>query len=86
MYECCIGIKNGILFIFYRLIPYKFLPNIEFIQTGAVQGWRAHRHPHPQTLISLFNFIIISSIVMPRLIILHPPGGASGVKRYRYTA
>ena len=86
MYECCIGLKNGILFIFYRLIPYKFLPNNELIQTGAVQGWRAHRHPHPPTLFSLFDFIIISSIVMPRLIILHPRGGASGINHHRYTA
>ena len=35
---------------------------------------------------SLFNFIIILSIVMPRLIILHPLGGDSGIRHRCYTA
>jgi hypothetical protein len=52
----------------------------------VVQGWRSHRHPHPPSLFSLLDFIIILSIVMPRSIVLHPPGGDSGVRHRCYTA
>ncbi len=47
------------------------------------QGWGAHQHPHHQPL---FPFSVSLFLLMPRSIILRPPGGVSGVVCRRYTA